>query len=594
MTIKLLTPRGQYPVNAIVTFDAATEAALVADKVATTNLTGGTAYVAPAAGNTPQVVSNVSYAGGKLFDGNGNEITSLVSGARKPTNPTARLKWFSFGDSYTDVGSVNNTTAQDIRAATASNTPVAMANIKMGAWIAAFSGGLAIPVFNGGIGGQTSSQIATRAAAASSATSTSKSLIDGALYGGTAMVLSCTVNDFTSLTTASSAATIAASQAACLANLKTCIKRAASLGVYTFVHSVMPYGATPLTADQSVINAATAGYNAMVLAYLLTIPTIATYYDARALVQAADGGWIAAYSAETSNHTHPSEAGCYLIYPALADLMLTTFGIARTRQPFPVAPNMFSNAALTASSAGLATGISVVINDGAYTPTLVERNGVTAQQFVWTPGNVSGTDSNLAVEVDLSAAGAAPFVSVAVGDVLALSYDLLIDDGSGNASTVYGLSAYLRKAVGAQPTIFNTFLITYAGTLNKPAQSVMDFKAAGGLVQIDEATGASSGRIFSRITLVTQTQTTSVRLMVSNIQMVKLPAGAPIALIFTAALSAATSGTLIANFVGATGPYTVTFSDGSVRFVTLTNGAATATWAGAVTATAGATYVIGY
>lgn len=81
MTIKLLTPRGQYPVNAIVTFDAATEAALVADKVATTNLTGGTAYVAPAAGNTPQVVSNVSYAGGKLFDGNGNEITSLVSGA---------------------------------------------------------------------------------------------------------------------------------------------------------------------------------------------------------------------------------------------------------------------------------------------------------------------------------------------------------------------------------------------------------------------------------------------------------------------------------------------------------------------------------
>jgi len=83
MTIKLLTPRGQYPVNAIVTFDAATEAALVADKVATTNLTGGTAYVAPAAGNTPQVVSNVSYAGGKLFDGNGNEITSLVSGAGK-------------------------------------------------------------------------------------------------------------------------------------------------------------------------------------------------------------------------------------------------------------------------------------------------------------------------------------------------------------------------------------------------------------------------------------------------------------------------------------------------------------------------------
>lgn len=99
MTIKLLTPRGQYPVNAIVTFDAATEAALVADKVATTNLTGGTAYVAPAAGNTPQVVSNVSYAGGKLFDGNGNEITSLVSGAWNRI-PSLGQTMVVMGDSY--------------------------------------------------------------------------------------------------------------------------------------------------------------------------------------------------------------------------------------------------------------------------------------------------------------------------------------------------------------------------------------------------------------------------------------------------------------------------------------------------------------
>lgn len=56
------------------------------------------------------------------------------------------------------------------------------------------------------------------------------------------------------------------------------------------------------------------------------------------------------------------------------------------------------------------------------------------------------------------------------------------------------------------------------------------------------------------------------------------------ALVFTAALAAATSGTLTANWTGVSGVHLVVFSDGSVRDVTLTNGAATATWAGAVTA----------
>lgn len=45
MTIRLLTPRGVIPANAIVSLDAATEASLVAEKVATNDLTGGVAWV---------------------------------------------------------------------------------------------------------------------------------------------------------------------------------------------------------------------------------------------------------------------------------------------------------------------------------------------------------------------------------------------------------------------------------------------------------------------------------------------------------------------------------------------------------------------
>jgi hypothetical protein len=44
MTIRLLTPRGVWPANAIITLDAATETSLVADGVASFDLIGGTVY----------------------------------------------------------------------------------------------------------------------------------------------------------------------------------------------------------------------------------------------------------------------------------------------------------------------------------------------------------------------------------------------------------------------------------------------------------------------------------------------------------------------------------------------------------------------
>lgn len=73
-----------------------------------------------------------------------------------------------------------------------------------------------------------------------------------------------------------------------------------------------------------------------------------------------------------------------------------------------------------------------------------------------------------------------------------------------------------------------------------------------------------------------------------------IPAGAVVVtrpLTFTGTVTAATSATLTANFSGPTGAYPVFFSDASVRLVTLTNGAATATWTGAVaSATASAAF----
>jgi hypothetical protein len=51
MTIRLLCTWGIYPIGAIITLDTGTESGLVASKIADTNLSGGTAYVAPVAPN---------------------------------------------------------------------------------------------------------------------------------------------------------------------------------------------------------------------------------------------------------------------------------------------------------------------------------------------------------------------------------------------------------------------------------------------------------------------------------------------------------------------------------------------------------------
>lgn len=58
---------------------------------------------------------------------------------------------------------------------------------------------------------------------------------------------------------------------------------------------------------------------------------------------------------------------------------------------------------------------------------------------------------------------------------------------------------------------------------------------------------------------------------------------------FTAALVAASSGTLSNAWTGTTGTYVLTFSEGSIRSVTLTNGSTAVSWSGTITATQFAT-----
>ena len=434
--------------------------------------------------------------------------------------PQQRIKLASFGDSWSDYGAVNNVTAQDVRIATSANTPVGISTEKFPTWLSFFSNGLIQPVFNGGLSGQTTTQIAARAVAASSMTSTSKSLIDAQTFGADVVVVTASVNDFTSLTAASSAAAIESVKTTALANMKTVVSKARSLGIYPIIHAVMPYGITPVTADQSVINAATADYNTRCEALL---GSVGKMFNPRALVSAGDGGWIADYCDAVG--VHPNHAGCYSrLYKPLTDMIIGIFGGQKFRNGLPKGQNMFSNAALSASAAGLATGISIASVNGTTTNTIEWVDGANAQQILWQPGNATGTDSTLIIDIIASVAGASPFVSVALNDIVGVEYDLLVDDGSGGAPNIYNIASTLRKYAGATATIFNTSPSTFAGTITTYYKEPIVGKIPAALIQIDEATSASSGQISDRLSMVSRTQSAPIRVRISNIRFVKVPA----------------------------------------------------------------------
>jgi hypothetical protein len=118
MTIRLLTPRGVIPIGAIVTLDAATEAALVAEKVATTDLSGGTPYAPPVqkVDRAPIVYDKAEgkayLPDGQSLGGLGAPVSisgALVIGATLTATPSPGWQ-FAAGQWYRDGVAINGAT----------------------------------------------------------------------------------------------------------------------------------------------------------------------------------------------------------------------------------------------------------------------------------------------------------------------------------------------------------------------------------------------------------------------------------------------------------------------------------------------------
>lgn len=87
MTIRLLCAYSIYPVNAIVTLDAGTEAGLVAAKRASTNTAGGTVYVPPVQPNQIRAANLVIDPAGNVLGLAGPNNTIIAIGGSTATKP---------------------------------------------------------------------------------------------------------------------------------------------------------------------------------------------------------------------------------------------------------------------------------------------------------------------------------------------------------------------------------------------------------------------------------------------------------------------------------------------------------------------------
>ena len=172
----------------------------------------------------------------------------------------------------------------------------------------------------------------------------------------------------------------------------------------------------------------------------------------------------------------------------------------------------------------------------------------------------------------LVTAGATPFAA----------YDAVTITVAGGAATASGGSVTFTAALAAATAA------SLASAWNRTS-GTYDIRFSDGSCRRVNFTNGSTAAAWTGAVTATASALIHGIPLKSN-ACVKATKSAQTSLTFTAAVANAAAASLTAAWTGSTGTYAVTFSDGSVRSATLTNGSAAVTWTGGnVTASANAT-----
>ena len=254
---------------------------------------------------------------------------SLVAGGGKAIPGPIRTGYAqsvlgTFGDSIANISSFANHDLRQI-----SGSSMGSNSDRMGVALNALANGGFRISFNGGVSGETTTQMLARDAAGGSATR--KAITDAATLGIKHLVLSAGINDLQNptLPAGSSSAVIDAAVAASIVNLVKLCQRAMAMGITPHVPALLGYryAAASGLATNSQANVATTQeairrWNVLAKATFVSAGTgLGYFYDSFVpSIVDGNGAWLAGL--DQGDGLHPSENSTYLIYGPVAQNIL--------------------------------------------------------------------------------------------------------------------------------------------------------------------------------------------------------------------------------------------------------------------------------
>lgn len=364
---------------------------------------------------------------------------------------TVPLRVATFGDSTANAGNVRSVTNQDTTQAVNAN------------WGATFSGGItadryaldraypqAYLVMNGGITGQSTTQMLARDTLAASIT---RRAITDVINAAPDVVLfhGGSINDLSTVT----AGTLAAQVATTYANHILIIQRfiaakipVIDVGIYGFTN-----GSAITATDQAATRAALVQLNAMYAAYAAQYPQWIRFVPALGVVSDSTGAYLPGMS---TDGTHLNRASQLIMSQQEALALSLLFGpSAKCRYQ---GSNLFTNAMFANASSGLATGITTGgTNTTPSNQQIQIINGAVWQTVDFTINAVSNTSI-------LNIAYTPQSYGLTAGDLVGMEVDILIQGLNGYSPTITGLT--LRNSTFITGGSFRTESDMMAGASN--------------------------------------------------------------------------------------------------------------------------------
>lgn len=348
MTIRFLRPWNGYDDQTPYNLGAAEEARLVGLGLATDALAHPRS-------------SGVVFDGGRLVVSDGANSSQIQSGSVR----ASRVKYGTFGDSTAalgrtkpqvsskdpmDIGIFTNTTWSGVNtiayAPTRDYLPVFYPK--------------ALPVWNGGVSGETTADMLVRDASATAASVYRRSTRDVYASGAELIFVRCGINDLKAITNATNYRTIIDTA---IANTKLIITRLLSAGVLVVFQGTMGLSDGVSTSGAGVnvdlVKAAALEFNAALAAWLVSVKN-AKYFETIGVTKDGAGRYLPGMS---DDGLHLNQFGQFTLDFAVASGVLTpmygeSVNIAHT------GADLFSNLMFMSASSGRPTGITPNMNSG--------------------------------------------------------------------------------------------------------------------------------------------------------------------------------------------------------------------------------------